>query len=75
MGAKRGIKKGVSRISKRENTKGSAHQKYAERKGRQVANHAIIRLNGPFAASRGFIRWLNSVTGIPETNLGGWQKM
>jgi hypothetical protein len=75
MEGKPGIKKGASRISKTEKIKGPAYQNYYERKGRRVANRVIIHLNGPFAASRGLIPWLNGITGIPATNLRGWKKM
>jgi hypothetical protein len=48
---------------------------YYERKGRRVSNQGIIHLNRPFSASRCFIPWLNSITGIPETNLRRWRKI
>jgi hypothetical protein len=69
MGAKRGIKEAASRNVGNRNDEGPAHKKYYERRGWQVANRAIIHLKGPFPAPGGFIPSLNSITGIPETNL------
>jgi hypothetical protein len=74
IGTKRGIKKGASRISQTKATRGPAHQNDSERKRRRVANRAMIHLNGPFAASRGFVPSLNSISGTLETSLRRWKK-
>jgi hypothetical protein len=51
MGAKDGIRKGASRISKPERIKEPAHQNYYEQKRRGVANRLTFRLNESFTAS------------------------
>jgi hypothetical protein len=73
--AKRGIKKSDITHSKHDKIGGPAHQNYHEQKGRRIPDRAITHLNGPFEASRGFIPWLKTITGIPETNLRRWQQM
>jgi hypothetical protein len=76
MVVKLGFKKGsnIGR-STRDRIDGPAHHNYYERKRLQVAHRAINHLNEPFAVSCGFIPWLKSITGIPETNVRRWQKM